>query len=118
MPPIEQLEELAVQTAEKDFAYKRNVCGIDHDGIIDVTAKVYNIDKSLLLRSAQKPLLAKKAAVYLLKKYSSLTNKGIGELFGLSYSAVSKINSDIKGMLVKDKRFKKEIERIISHFKV
>ena len=69
-------------------------------------------------QSRKKSVLAKKVAVYLLKRYTGLTNKDIGVEFGITYSAVSKIDKDVEGLIGEDRRIKNDIKRIISHFKV
>jgi len=114
----EQLNKLAIQAAKKDFAHKKTLCGVDHNTIIIVTAKAYNIKPEILFKAVKKPLLAKKVAVYLLKGYSGLTNEAIGKMFGISYSAVSKINKDMQVIMAKEKQVKNGVERIVSHFKV
>ena len=72
-----------------------------------------------VLRKAKKrPFLAKKVAVFLLKKLTPLTNKEIGAEFGISYSAVSKISQDMERLMNEDRKIKQDVVRIISHFKV
>ena len=114
----EKLDDLGLQAAEHDFAHKKTIYCVDHEVIIAATSKAYDLERSLLFKSVKKPLLAKKVAVYLLKKYSSLTNKAIGEMFGISYSAVSKIDNNVGVIIAENRRVKNDIERIISHFKV
>ena len=88
----EQLEDIKLLSAEKDFAHKKTLCCFEPEAIIEATATVYKVAPEVLYKAVKKSLLAKKAAVYLLKRYSGLTNRAIGAMFGISYSAVSKIN--------------------------
>ena len=81
----ETLGELDLLAAEKDFAHKKTICCVDHEAIISVTAKVYKVKPEVLFKAVKKPLLGKKTAVYLLKRYSGLTNQEIGAMFGISY---------------------------------
>ena len=85
--------------------------------IIAVTVKVYKVNPEVLFNAVKKPLLGKKTAVYLLKRYSGLTNQEIGAMFGISYQAVSKINKDMQRIIEEEKGIKKDIDMIMSHFK-
>ncbi|MBU1044418.1 MAG: transposase [Candidatus Omnitrophica bacterium] len=114
----EQLEGINFLAEEKEFARKNTICGVNHETIIAATSKVYHVEPELLFKAVKKPLLAKKTAVYLLKRYSGLTNQVIGSMFGISYSAVSKINKDMQKIISEKKGVKKDIDEIISHFKV
>ncbi len=58
----------------------------------------------------------KKIAIYLLKRYSNLSNAQIGEHFGLSYSSVSKAAGSFERQLHDGRGLRKEIDGIISHF--
>ncbi|HEO63999.1 MAG TPA: transposase [Candidatus Omnitrophica bacterium] len=65
----ENLNQLQTEVESKDFAYKRaleNV--IEPDTIIKAVAKYYKKEPEALFKAKKKPLLAKKVAVYLLKK--------------------------------------------------
>ncbi len=59
----------------------------------------------------------KNVAIYLLKRYSNLSNAEIGEHFGLSYSSVSKAAGSLAKQMYEDKGLQKEINGIIAHFK-
>jgi putative transposase len=63
----------------------------------------------------------RKIAIYLMKKWTSLTNKQIGNLFGdLSYSAVSKANQRFIADMKKDRKLRKKVDaimKIMSHVK-
>ncbi|MFH2138204.1 MAG: transposase [Candidatus Omnitrophota bacterium] len=114
----EQLGDINLLAEGKEFAHKKTICCVDYEAIIAATAKVYHVEPDLLLKAVKKPLLAKKTAVYLLKRYSGLTNQVIGSMFGISYSAVSKINKDMQAIITEKKGVKKDIDVIMSHFKV
>jgi hypothetical protein len=52
-------------------------------------------------------------AVYLIKKYTETPNKEIGKLFGdISYSAVPKVYRRFTDSLVRDKKLRKEVNKI------
>ncbi len=62
---------------------------------------------------------ARKAGVYLLKKFSGATNKEIGELFGgLSYSAVTKIAQTFSIQMAENKELQGRIRKIVGLFSV
>ena len=55
-------------------------------------------------------------AIYLLKKYTCLTNRQIGQQLGnISYSTVAKVNQRFSEELRQDKALKKKVEGIISN---
>jgi len=113
----EQIGELNLLAIEKDFAHKKRICCVDYEAIISAVAKVYKVKPGILFKAVKKPLVAKKTAVYLLKRYSGLTNQEIGAMFGISYSAVSKINKDMQRIVEEERGIKKDIDIIMSHFK-
>lgn len=71
-----------------------------------------------IYKAKKKPLLSKKIALYLSKRFTGLTNREIGESFGIGHSAVSKAAMDISRLIIEDKRIKKGVEGMISHFEV
>ena len=55
-------------------------------------------------------------AIYLLKKYTGLTNRQIGQLVGnISYSAVAKVYQRFSEKLKEDKALKREVGKIVSN---
>ena len=60
-------------------------------------------------------------AIYLMKKWTSITNKQIGDLFGgLSFTAVSKANQRFIMRMKKDRNIRKKVDDIVrsmSHVK-
>ena len=61
---------------------------------------------------------AKQTAIYLLRKYSALSNREIGERFGIKHSAVSKAGLYVERLMDVDKKLKRDVEAIISNFEV
>ena len=60
---------------------------------------------------------ARKAGIYLLKRYSGATNNEIGELFGgLSYSAVTKIAQTFSMLMSEDKELQGRIRKVVGKF--
>ena len=102
----------------KDFSRKKIIQSISSEEIIQKVAEYYKEDPETLKKSKNKPLLAKKVAVYLMKRLTSMTNIEIGKEFGVSYAAVSKASKDIENLMQKDRRLKVGVKGIISRFKV
>ena len=114
----DKLKALKNQVESEDFAYKRLVQSINPDEIVQKVAARYKKEPQALYKARKKPLLAKKIAVYLLKKLTALTNKQIGDKFGIVYSWVSWIAKDVEALALKDSRIKKDIEAFNSQLKV
>lgn len=112
------IEDLKVEVETKDFAYKRIVQSSDPGQIISAIEKHYNIEAGIMQKSVNKPVLAKKVAIYLLKNLTAMTNKEIGKEFGISYSAVSKAAGDVERLMGEDGRVRDSIKELISRFKV
>ena len=53
-----------------------------------------------------------------MKKFTDLTNKEIGKMFGITYSAISKAERSIVDLIKQNKDIKKEVGRIVSTLKV
>ena len=103
----------------EEFSYKNKLTNnIDIDEIVKGTSKHYKKSREEIYNSKKKPLLARKAAIYLSKRLTGLTNKEIGEAFKITYSAVSKSYKDMERIMKKEKKTRRDIETIISHFKV
>jgi REP element-mobilizing transposase RayT len=101
-----------------DYAYKKKIEGVEPGRITREVAFYYKQDLEALRKARKKPLLAKKIAVYLLKRWTSLTNKEIGREFGIGYSGVSWITQDVERLIREKKKIKDDTEAIISHLKV
>jgi len=109
---------LKVQVEGEDVAHKKLIQSVMPEDVIKEVALFYKKEPDVLRKAKNKPLLAKKVAVYLMKKLTSLTNIEIGNEFGISYTAVSKAAKDIEGLRLKDKRVCVDVGRIVSRFKV
>lgn len=112
------LNILKDQTEDKDIAHKRIIRAISPHDIIQTVAQYYKKEADMLRKAKSKPLLAKKVAVYLMKRLTALTNIEIGNEFGISYTAVSKAAKDVERLMLGDKRIGKDVEKMISSFKV
>ncbi|MCK5394055.1 MAG: hypothetical protein KAI91_06920, partial [Candidatus Omnitrophica bacterium] len=59
----------------------------------------------------------KQTTIFLMKKFTDLTNKEIGKFFGMTYSAISKAERSIVDLIKQNKDIKREVEQIVSTFK-
>ena len=101
-----------------DYAHKKTIESVDPGSITQEVASYYKQDLEALRKAKKKPLLARKVAVYLLKRLTALTNKEIGMEFGIGYSGVSWIAQDVERLIREEKMIKDDIGVIISHLKV
>ena len=86
----DKLNQLQKDVETKDFAYKRAVKNlIDPNDIIKAVAVFFKIDQEKMLTSVSRPMTAKKAAIYFLRRKTGLTNAQIGEIFNMTSAAAS-----------------------------
>jgi len=103
----------------KEISYSNKLTNnIDIDDIVKETAKHFKRSTKELYNEKKKPLLSRKAAIYLSKRLTGLTNKEIGKEFQITYSAVSKAYKDMERIMSEKLKIRRDIETIISHFKV
>jgi len=114
----DKLNALRNQVESKDFAYRKLLQAQDPEQIIQKVADYYKKESETLYKARKKPLLAKKIAVYLLKKLTALSNKEIGDKFSIGYSGVSWITKSVEELALKDGSVKKDIEALNSQLKV
>ena len=86
--------------------------------IVKSVAKRFKVTLESLYKDKSRPLTARQIAIYLLRRYSTLTNREIGKKFGIGHSAVSKAGLHIERLMVHNLGLKREIEQIISNFEV
>ena len=114
----EKLKDLKRTIESRDFSFKgelTNPIGVSE--IMESITKKYGTDMADLSKLKHHPSKEKKVAIYLLKRYSNLSNAEIGEHFGLSYSSVSKAAGSLEKQMYEDKGLQNEINGIISRFK-
>lgn len=112
------LNILKDQVGDKDVSHKRIIRAIPALDIIQAVAQYYKKETDMLREAKSKPLLAKKVAVYLMKRLTALTNIEIGNEFGISYTAVSKAAKNVERLMRENKRIGGDVEKIVSRFKV
>ena len=61
---------------------------------------------------------ARRVALYLAQRYTGLSNKAIGDLFGgIHYSAVSKASGKLREEMIFDQRLSRLVRELDSQFK-
>jgi putative transposase len=96
---------------------KRIQAEVNPESIIQAVAGAFAVEEDSVTEKG-KSTLPRNAAMYLMKRYSGLGNREIGELFGgLHYSGVSKICTRFEERLKKDKHLAGMINRLLSRFK-
>lgn len=115
----DKLTQLKDEVESKDFAHKRAVKNItEPKEVINAVAVCFKLDPEQICKSNKRPMTAKKAALYLLRRKTGLTNAQIGELFGMKLAAVSKAALSFERQMIEDKSLKKMIEQISSKVEV
>lgn len=113
-----------IDRTEKEDADLPQKKRISDEGVIErVVGEImhnYKVDKTTLLqRKRHIPFEARDVSMYILKTYTGLTNKAIGEMFGVSISAVNKAAIRINAQSKTSKNFRRKLEEIAdSAFKV
>lgn len=103
-----------------EISYRRALRTADmSNGILDLIAKSYQVTADDIRKGRQPE--AKKTAIYILKKYTDMTNAEIGkELGGLSYSGVAKALSRLEEEMGRNRKLRNligQIEKILSNVK-
>jgi len=115
----EKVKNIREKIKDKDYSYRKTLnASIEPEEIIAYVSKNYAKETTAFCTTKRRSIKEKKIAIYLLKRLTELTNKEIGEKFGITYSAVSKVTVNIERILERDQCTKQELERLISHFKV
>jgi len=81
--------------------------------IIEKISLIFNVSRDRIVNGESKAI-----AIYLMKKYTGLTNREIGHIFGnLSYSGVSKVSRRFEEKIEKDSSLKRKVMAIMSNVK-
>lgn len=92
---------------------KRLKIDLGSEEIIDRICEYFRITKIDLHKNKKKKY--RKIAIFLLKRFTHLSNKEIGMLFGnISYSAVAKANQRFKVELKRDRKIQNQIKELVS----
>jgi len=113
-----RLKELGHQVTSDDITYKTAMQDDKSrsETIISRVTRHFGVTLNELKGSRTRPSRARQILVYLLRKYTGLTNREIGEVVGLRFSAVSKAGLQIERLMAVDKKINFYVKKIISNF--
>ena len=96
---------------KEEISYRKDLQGrLGSEDIIDVVSENSRVSRDDLINNRGE---YRNLAIYLMKKYTSMTNRQVGEFFGgLSYSAVAKIQTRFLEKAKKDRKLEKKLELI------
>ena len=101
----------------KEVSYKRELRNrISKEQIIAGMERRYAKSIEELRNSKKRPMREKKMLIYLLRRFTGLTNREIGEVVGMKYAAVSMAGIKMEEEIRKDKKVKKEVNEIVLTF--
>ncbi|GBE00514.1 chromosomal replication initiation protein [bacterium BMS3Abin07] len=109
----EVLKKLKRQYLQRgDISHRRQLMGRhDMEEIIELVAQECGVTKDDILKGRDRE--ARKAAVYLTKKHTEVTNREIGKRFGgVSYSAVSKVVERTEREMEENRNMRRRINRM------
>lgn len=116
----DKLQDLELQLAGEEVAQKRVL--LDDQGkaerIIHSVEKHFSTPIEQIKTSKSRPMRVKQVLIYLLREYTGLTNRAIGDMLDMRYPAVSKAGLTMKRILKEDKRMRRTINRVVSSFQV
>lgn len=86
----------------------------DPERIMKNVYDYFKLTKEELLKNRNK--IYRDVAIYLLKEYTTLTNRELGDIFGdISYSAVTKAYQRFKEKMNKDRNLMASVKEIINN---
>ncbi|MBC2695620.1 MAG: transposase [Desulfobacteraceae bacterium] len=94
---------------------------MDREDILRRASSAINCDPSIFSKPGRLPEAIKKKRdmmIYYLWKHSGMNNRQVGEVFGLTYSSVSKIVKSFRNENESNRELVKRYEDVISQFKV
>ena len=96
---------------KEEISYRRELqAGYEAEEIIEAISDYFRVSRDDVIRDRAE---WRNIAIYLMKKFTGMTNRQIGRLFGdLSYSAVAKAYQRFSANLGSDKRLRKKVEAI------
>ena len=95
----------------QDISYRRQLrVAKDVEEIIHAIGSYLNVTREVILEDKR---VLRNTAIYLGKKYTALTNREMGDLFGgISYSAITRVYQRFGQKILKNRNLRKQIEEI------
>jgi putative transposase len=112
----DRLRELKERVEGKDYSNKREMKGyVEKEEILELVKKRYGLTaEDLKIRKRRNK--GRDEGIYLMRRLTGLTNREIGEVFGMKFSAVSKAAIGFEKEMEGKRSVRKEIEGLISIF--
>ena len=115
---IEEIKEkIAKLNSSREISHIKDENSLSKEHIIDAISTRFGIEENTIFKKVRGNIY-RKLALYLFKRYTSLTLKDIGELFNMDYSAVSQTVKRFEKEMKKDRialemaeKIMKELER-------
>ncbi len=115
---IEEIKEkIAKLSSSREISHIKDENSLSKEHIINAISTRFGIEENTIFKKV-KGNIYRKLALYLFKRYTSLTLKEIGELFNMDYSAVSQTVKRFEKEMKKDRialemaeKIMKELER-------
>ena len=83
--------------------------------VLDEIVKIFGVEQDSLLKRRRKiPDIGRDIGMYILKTHTGLNNKEIGEIFGVSLSAVNKAAIRVSEQMKQKEGVKKKVESIVN----
>lgn len=115
----DKLKRLQIDVESKDIAHKRAVKSIIEPSlIIKAVANYFKIHLQEVCFGKRRPMIAKKAAIYLMRRKTGMTNQQIGDMFAMKHAAVSMAANDFEKKMANDEELKSMVNRIVLNFEV
>jgi len=88
------------------------------DEVVKLVGGAFETNEEVIRGKGGGANTARRVALYLAQRYTGLSNKAIGDLFGgIHYSAVSKASRKLRGEMISDQRLSKLVSELDSQFK-
>ncbi len=87
------------------------------DEVVKAIARAFKIDEEVIRGRGGRKNTARRVALYLAQRYTGLSNKAIGGVFGgIHYSAVSKASGKLREEMTSDRRLSRLVSELDSQF--
>ena len=115
----DKLKDLKDQVEGENISFRKSLKRqVEKEDVVMAVTRHYKKSLEEICKDKRRPMNEKKITIYLMKKFTDLTNKEIGKIFGMTYSAISKAERSIVDLIKQNKGIKREVGRIVSTFKV
>ena len=109
---IEKIKEkIAEFSSNREISHIKDESLLSKERVIDAISTRFGVEENTIFKKVRGNIY-RKLALYLFKKYTSLSLKKIGELFNMDYSAVSQTVKRFEKEMEKDKLVLEMVEKI------